>query len=149
MGKSLSLDLRQRVLAFMEEGHSCTRAAGVFRISISSAVRIAARQRETGSVAPARQGRPRGSGKLEPLADFLKAQVEAEPDITMPELAEALWASHGVRAAPAMLSRFLKHRLGYTYKKIPDRNRTQARAGSPDAPHLVPSSPTPDAPGAA
>ena len=119
MGKSLSLDLRQRVLALIEEGHSRTRAAGVFRISISSAIRIAERQRKTGSVAPARQGRPRGSGKLEPLADFLKAQVEAEPDITMPELAEALWASHGVRAAPAMLSRFLKHRLGYTYKKNP------------------------------
>ena len=148
MGKSLSLDLRQRVLALIEEGHSCRHAAGVFRISISSAIRIAARQRRTGSVGPARQGRPRGSGKLEALADFLKARVEAEPDITMPELAAALWASHGVRAAPAMLSRYLKHRLGYTYKKNPDRNRTRARTRSADAPHLATSSPTPNAPGA-
>lgn len=148
MGKSLSLDLRQRVLALIEEGHSRSHAAGVFRISISSAIRIAARQRKTGSVAPARQGRPRGSGKLEPYADFLRAQVVAVPDITMPELAAVLWATHAVRADPAMLSRFLKHRLAFTYKKIPDRNGARARTGAAEAPHLASSSSTPDAPGA-
>lgn len=148
MGKSLSLDMRQRVLAFIEEGHSCTHAAGIFRISISSAIRIAARQRETGSVAPARQGRPRGGGKLEPYAGFLRAHVVAVPDITMPDLAAVLWETHAVRADPAILSRFLKHRLGFTYKKIPDRNGARGRTGSAVAPHLVPSSPTPDAPGA-
>lgn len=105
MGKSLSLDLRQRVSAFIEEGHSCTWAAGIFRISISSAIRIAERRRKTGDVAPARQRRPPGSGKLEPFADFLRAQVEAVPDITMPELAAALRGSgspgHAVAAPQA------------------------------------------------
>jgi hypothetical protein len=38
----------------------------------------------------ARQGRPPGQGKLMPFAGFLGTRVEAEPDITMPELAEAL-----------------------------------------------------------
>lgn len=114
MGKPLSLDLRERVMGFIDEGHSCNQAARVFRISISSAIRIAGRKRATGSVSPARQGRPRGGGKLEPFAGFLRAQVDATPDITMPELAEALWDSHQVRADPAGLSRHLKHRLGYT-----------------------------------
>ena len=130
MGKSLSLDLRQRVLAFIEEGHSRRHAAAVFRVSISSAIRIADRYRRTGDVAPMPQGRPRGGGKLEAYRAFVTSRVDAAPDITMPELAEALWAAHQVRAAPAVLSRILKHRLGYTYKKNPDRHgpRTRTRA---------------------
>ncbi len=40
MGKTLSLDLRERVLAFIVEGHSCHEAARRFRISAASAVRI-------------------------------------------------------------------------------------------------------------
>ncbi len=34
----------------------------------------------------------------------------------MPDLAARLWEEHGVRAAPATLSRFLCRR-GFTYKK--------------------------------
>ena len=48
----------------------------------------------------------------------------------MPELAEALIQEHDMRAAPAELSRFLKHRLGYTYKKILDCNGEAAQAGA-------------------
>ena len=40
-----------------------------------------------------------------------------EPDITMPELAEALRQEHDLGATQAMLSRHLIHRLGVTYKK--------------------------------
>lgn len=145
MGKSLSLDLRHRVMAFMSEGHSCNHAARVFRISISSAIRIADRNRRTGSVAPDKQGRPRGSGKLDAHSDFLRVRVDASPDITMPELSEELWTTHQVRADPAMLSRFLKHRLGYRYKKNSDRNRTRSRKGAPPSPHLDQAPPTQDA----
>jgi transposase len=145
MGKSLSLDLRQRVLAFIEEGHSRRHAAAVFRVSISSAIRIADRYRRTGDVAPMPQGRPRGGGKLEAYRAFVTSRVDAAPDITMPELAEALWAAHQVRAAPAVLSRFLKHRLGYTYKKNPDRHGTGTRTRAPRAPSLDRPSPAADA----
>ena len=51
----------------------------------------------------------------------------------MPELAEALIQEHDMRAAPAELSRFLKHRLkhrlGYTYKKILDCKRRGGASG--------------------
>ncbi len=77
-------------------------------------------------MAPARQGRPKGGGKLEAVADFLIAAVEATPDITMPELAERLVAEQGVTCDAAMLSRFLCQR-GFTYKKSPDGGRTRAR----------------------
>ena len=63
-------------------------------------------------MAAAPQGRPRIS-KLDAVSKFLKAEIEATPDKTMPELAAGLFKEHGVRATPAMLSRHLIHRLGY------------------------------------
>jgi transposase len=47
----------------------------------------------------------------------------------MPELAEALKQEHDLVATPAMLSRHLVHRLGFTYKKISDRGREAAQKG--------------------
>ena len=46
-------------------------------------------------MAPRKQGRPAGQGKLAPYLGFLVEIVEAVPDITMPELAGALEAEHG------------------------------------------------------
>ena len=42
MGKSLSLDIRERVVALVDEGLSCKEAARRLRISAASAVRIGA-----------------------------------------------------------------------------------------------------------
>jgi transposase len=130
MGHCYSLDLRVRVAAFVEAGHSCRAAARHFGVSDSCAIKLMQRQRRFGSPAPARQGRPPGRGKLEPYEAFLIQTVEAEPAITMPELAVRLRAEHGVVAVPAMLSRFLC-RHGFSYKKMPDGSgvRTRRRAG--------------------
>ena len=128
MGKSLSLDIRERVVALVDEGLSCHEAARGLRISAASAVRIMQRKRRTGGVKTAPQGRPRRS-KLDRVSNWLKSRVDGEPEITMPELAEALKLEHDLTATPAMLSRHLIHRLGYTYKKIPDRDGAAAQAG--------------------
>jgi transposase len=116
MGKSYSPDLRERVFEFIDAGHSRRKAAGRFGVSPSFAVKLASRRQETGSLAPAKQGRPRGSGKLAKHCDFLIAQVKKRPDITMPELAAKLEAERGVTASPASLSRVLC-KAGYSYKK--------------------------------
>ena len=129
MGRSLSLDIRERVVSLVEAGNSCHDASRRLCISAASAVRIMQRRRRTGSVAPALQGRPRQS-KLDVVSGFLKGQIDAAPDITMPELATVLFERHEIRATPAMLSRHLIHRLGYTYKKIADRYEKAARAGT-------------------
>ena len=130
MGHCYSLDLRVRVAAFVEAGHSCRAAARHFWVSDSSAIKLMQRQRQFGSLAPARQGRPPGRGRLEPYEAFLIQTVEAQLAITMPELAARLRDEHGIVAAPAMLSRFLC-RCGFTYKKTPDGGgvRTRRRAG--------------------
>jgi transposase len=126
MTQSFSLDLRVRVAAFVEAGHSCRAAARHFGGSDSCAIKLMQRQRHSGSLAPARQGRPPGRGKLVPHEAFLVQTVEAEPAITMPELAARLLEEHGVVAAPAMLSRFLCRR-GFTYKKTPDGGGVRTR----------------------
>lgn len=130
MTQSYSLDLRVRVVAFVEAGHSCRAAARHFGVSDSFAIKLLKRQRTSGSPIPARQGRPPGRRRLSPYEAFLIQTVEAKPDITMPELAARLLEEHGVVAAPAALSRLLC-RHGFTYKKSLDgrRVRTRRRAG--------------------
>ena len=59
-------------------------------MSDSFAIKLLRRQAQSGSPAPARQGRPRGTGRLAPYETFLVQTVEAKPDITMPELAARL-----------------------------------------------------------
>lgn len=145
MGKSLSLDIRERVVALVYEGLSCHEAARRLRISAASAVRIMQRKKRTGGVQAAPQGRPR-RGKLDAVSDWLKTRVEAEPDITMPELAEGLEAVCGIRATPAMLSRHLIHRLGFTYKKIADCDGAPAKAGARRALRVAPQADAEDAP---
>ena len=78
MGHCYSLDLRVRVADFVEAGHSCRAAAQHFDVSESFAIKLVRRTRDTGSPAPARQGRPPGRGKLVPYESFLIQTVEAE-----------------------------------------------------------------------
>src|SRR5919206_3176468 len=90
MGQSYSLDLRARIVGRVRVGDSRRAAARHFGVSPSCAVKLVKRVDRTGSAEPAPQGRPRGSGKLAPYQAFLIARVEAQPDITMPQLAGAL-----------------------------------------------------------
>jgi transposase len=139
------MDIRERVLALVSEGLSCREAARRLRISAASAGRIIQRHRRVGSVAASRRGRPVGSGKPEGVSGFLSQQIEQTPDMTMPERADALWTQHQIRADPAELSRFLKHRLKLTYKKIPDRNGEATQTGARLAVRLAAPQTTKDA----
>jgi transposase len=126
MGKSYSLDLRDRVHEHVGGGASCRAASRHFSVSASFAVKLEQRARQTGSTLPARQGRPRGSGKLAAYTGLLTAWVDAEPDITMPELALKLKKAKGVNAHPASLSRALLA-AGYSFKKNAAGIRMRAR----------------------
>ena len=129
MGRYYSLDLRVRVAGLVEAGYSRRAAARHFGVSDSFAIKLLQRQRQSGSPAPARQGRPRGTGRLASYETFLVETVQARPDITMPALAARLWEEHGISAAPATLSRLLC-RQGFTYKKIPDGRGVRTRRHS-------------------
>ena len=116
MGKPHPIELRERVQAEIEAGESRRAAAERFKVSASFAVKLAQRVARTGSARPAQQGRPPGGGKLAPYLATLIAWVEAEPDLTMPELAAKLLAETGVEAHPASLSRVLIQ-SGFSFKK--------------------------------
>lgn len=95
MGKPTSSDLLERVVRGVEAGQSRRAMAARFEVAPSSSMRIQARYKTTGSVAPARQGRPRGSGKLEAYRGAIIDKVMAQPDSTMPDLAAWLAGRHG------------------------------------------------------
>lgn len=119
MGVCRSDDLRSRVIEAVAAGSSRRAAAERFSVSASSAIRWVERAASEGSAAPRKQGRPAGKGPLVEHLDYLIGVVEAEPDITMPELAARLAAERGVTAAWASLSKLLC-RAGFTYKKTAD-----------------------------
>ncbi|WP_134495455.1 IS630 transposase-related protein [Microvirga pakistanensis] len=64
MTQSYSLDLRVRVVVFVEAGHSCRAAARHFGVSDSFTIKLLQRQRTSGSPTRARQGRPPGRQRL-------------------------------------------------------------------------------------
>ena len=126
MGKAHSDDLRKRVYGEIAGGQSRRAAARRFGVSASTSVRLARRMAETGSLAPARQGRPAGGGKLAVCRPQLIAWVEREGDITLPELAARLARECQVVVHPTSLSRLLRE-AGFTVKK----NAAGERARSP------------------
>lgn len=126
MGKAHSGDLRERIYGEVADGQSRRAAARRFGVSASTSIRLARRMAETGSLAPARQGRPPGGGKLAPYRDLLIGWVEADGDITMPELAARLADTRQVVVHPASLSRYLR-KAGYTVKKNAAGERSRTR----------------------
>ena len=116
MGKSVSNDLRVRMVRGIAAGKSRRAVAAQFEVAPSTAVRVQARYAATGSVEPARQGRPKGSGKLAPYRKAIVDKVKAQPDMTMPDLATWLEAQHGVTVDPSNLSKLLC-KEGFSYKK--------------------------------
>ena len=123
MPKPLSNDLRERIIAYVKAGHSARSAARHYGVGESSATKLVGRYLKTGRLAPLPMGRPTGQGKLAPHKAYLKARIEAEPDMTMPELAGHLYQDQDVQADPATLSRLLRC-MGLTYKKNTGRHGT-------------------------
>ena len=115
MPKPYSIDLRERVVGYVEAGHSRRAAAAHFGVSVSFVVILMRNYRKTGSLVPKASGGRRHS-KLDPHRALLLAGVADKDDITMPELAADLAAAAGVQVDPASISRWLI-RNGYRFKK--------------------------------
>src|SRR5690606_23802483 len=109
MSKALSLDLRDRVIAAIENGMSCRQAAARFGVSASSAIRWRSRVRTQGDARPGPLGGDRRSGRVESHADLILGLVDRQTDITLAELRTAL-AEQGVAVGIATLWRFFRRR---------------------------------------
>ena len=123
MTRSLSGDLRGRVIGAISEGLSTRAAARRFRIGISTAGSWYRRYRATGETVARKQGQPSRS-RLDPHEAFILALIDKMPDITLAEIAERLAMEHGVRVVPSTVWMFLDKR-SITFKK-----RQRMRASS-------------------
>ena len=115
MTRSLSSDLRGRVIAAVAEGLSTREAARRFRVGISTVGLWCRRYRESGETVARKQGQPSRS-KLDAHEGFILGLIAERPDITLAEIAGQLAADHGVKVVPSTVWMFLDKR-GITFKK--------------------------------
>jgi transposase len=115
--KTLSLDLRQRVVGAVATGMSRRQAAERFGVSPASAIRWCQREKESGSPAAHKRGGDRWSARIDAHKDLILALVEETCDITLKELAAQL-VERGHRFSIGSLWRFFD-RHGVTWKKRP------------------------------
>ena len=120
MGRSLSSDLRERVVMAIAGGMSTRQAAARFGVGISTAGKWYRRFRDHGETAARRQGHPPGS-KLDAHEGFIVGLVGNQPDLTLSEIAGRLAAERGILAVVSTVWTFFARR-GITFKKrLPTR----------------------------
>ena len=115
MGQPLSMDLRSRVLAAIDDAMSCRAAAARFGVAPSTAIRWQTQRRDTGGFAPKPQGGDMRSRRVEARRSDILAIWEARKDISLEELRRAL-ADVGLQVSVAGLYRFFV-RYDMTRKK--------------------------------
>ncbi len=126
MAKSLSIDLRERLVLAVESGMTRRSAAKRFGVAASTAIKWVDRWRRTGNVAPWPRGGDRRSERIEAHAEEILGLIAETPDITLEELAGHLVETHGLNVAQSTVWRLLD-RHGMTFKK----NRARQRATTP------------------
>ena len=125
MGKPHPIELRERVVAFVNDGNSNREAARHFRVSPRFVNNMMILHRSSGSLTAAKQGHPPGS-KLSAHGEWINERVSAHGEVTLDELCVEL-AERGVEVHRATVGRFL-HQLGLSNKKKPQGKRAaQAR----------------------
>jgi transposase len=123
--KAYSVDLRQRVAdAVLLEGLTWAATARLFRLSVASVGRFVLARRRGRPLTPGHSsGRPRRLDSPEKL-EALRAQLRAEPDLSLVERAERLRQQHGLGVSGPTLSRVLRRVFRWSHKKNqPKRQR--------------------------
>ena len=125
MGRPHPMALRERVVAFVEEGNSHRTAATRFRVSVKFVNDMVILKRETGGLEPRAQGNGGGHGKLVAVEDWITVRMDKKPDLTLNDLVGELADRHGIAIHRVSVWRFLRG-LGLTHKKRPASRRTEA-----------------------
>ena len=125
MGKPLPMELRRRVVDFVEEGHTHRAAAAQFRVSIKFVNDMVLLKRATGSLEAKQPGNGGGHGKLVGVADWTLRRITEKRDLTLDELVVELRPQHGVETHRTSVWRHLRG-LGLTPKKTPAGGRAEA-----------------------
>ena len=116
MGKPHPMELRTRVVAFVDEGHGHREASRHFRVSPKFVNELIKLRRETGSLEPRPQGNGGGHGKLADVTEWIASHVSAHRGITLDELVADLAKVHNIAVHRSSVWRVLRG-LGLTHKK--------------------------------
>jgi transposase len=116
MAKTLSDDLRKRVVEAVNGGQCCRSAAEQFNISVATVIRWVERYRLSGSWAAKKRGRPEGRSPLDGHSDDILALLEKKADITLEEIVVYLRKTYGLETSKSSVDRFLT-RSSVTFKK--------------------------------
>ena len=127
MGKPHPMELRSRVIAFVEEGHGHREAARHFRVSPRFVNDMVILRRESGGFVPKAQGN-HAEGKLAPYAVWLRDRLAQKGDLTLDEIVAELAAVHCVSVHRGSVGKWL-HRLGLSHKKNAAGQRNPAARG--------------------
>jgi len=125
--RTYSRDLRERIVAAREKGHSTAEVVLLFRVSKASVERYWSQYQRTGKVEPRQRGGYRHSC-LEGHDGRLRAWIGEKKDLTLAELRERILRDLGIKVGNTALWHRLE-RLGLSYKKNASRRR--ARPGGP------------------
>lgn len=126
MSFALSVDLRRRVVAAVEEEGLTHRQAGErFKVSAASVSRWRRLAREKGDVRPGPLGGDRSSWRVEAHRPVILEIFDANPDMSTEELRAVLRDQKGLSFGYGTLWRLLK-RCGYTRKKRPVTRRSKS-----------------------
>lgn len=116
MPKFHPIELRERVVAHVEDGHTHRATAVHFKVSIKFVNDMVKLKRETGSLARKPQPGLKGRGKLEPYKDWLRTRVNEQSDITLDQLARELKEEFGLDVHRWSICRVL-HQMKLSHKK--------------------------------
>lgn len=105
--KPYSQDLRDRAISALEAGETQAEVAERYEIHKSTLEKWWYRYQATGSSAalPHRSGPQR---KLKPCADFIREEVNKQPDVTLEELCARVAKEKGIIASESMMCRELQ-----------------------------------------
>jgi transposase len=117
--RTYSMDLRERVVAALDEGESSLEVAARLGVHDSWVRKLKRRRQRTGSIAPS----PHGGGRERKLAgageQMLREALEEKNDASLEELRQQL-AAHGTCVSLTSIWRAL-FRMGMTLKKNTSR----------------------------
>jgi len=116
MPKFHPIELRERVVAHVEEGHSHRATAAHFKVSIKFVNDMVKLKRETGSLQRRPQPGLAGRGKLEPYKGWLRTRVHEQGDITLDQLARELKEQFDLEVHRWSVGRVL-HQMKLSHKK--------------------------------
>lgn len=130
MAKAYSDDLRRKLLEAHDRGEGSLRAlAQRFGVSVPWAWKISRQRRRTGQMERVEQRHGPPSRMTAAVGASLRRLLRQQPDLTLVELQQQLWASERVRVSFQHLWRVLQN-LGLRLKKSRStpKNKTRSRS---------------------